>query len=112
MIKIISVQITSDRHQRAYILGMSPIEEHKNVKHFDLVIDAWRIIEAFSKEVTNKLIYENKPCQINVSSPTTIAVGSTNLSTTSEFDTQTIAYDLNLVLESPGFLDTFNNYGR
>ncbi|MFX0207084.1 MAG: hypothetical protein ACFFDT_13935 [Candidatus Hodarchaeota archaeon] len=66
---------------------------------FSPKIFAARAIEAFSKEVTSRLVYENEPHLATVQSPTTITVGGRNIETMSEFDAQTIAYDLNSVLE-------------
>lgn len=64
-------------------------------------IYAARAIEAFSKEVTNRLVHEDEPRIATVQSPGTINVWSTNIVAFPETDAERIVHDLNSILEDP-----------
>ena len=64
-------------------------------------IYAARLIEAFSKEVTSRLVYENEPRSASVQSPDIINVWSTTFATKSKTDGERIVHDLNSILEGP-----------
>jgi len=62
-------------------------------------IFAARIIGAFSKEVTSRLVHENEPRLATVQSPSNINVGGTNIPNMPETDSERMVNDLNLILE-------------
>lgn len=64
-------------------------------------IYAARAIEAFSKEVTNRLVHEDEPRIATVQSPSIINVWSTNIVAFPETDAERIVHTLNSILEDP-----------
>lgn len=64
-------------------------------------IYAARAVEAFSKEVTSRLVYENEPRFATIQGSNIIMVYSTNIQTMSERDADEIVRDINSILEDP-----------